>query len=95
MDCLSEDDRRLPQIQHLPGMLRRGVGVHHSGLLPIVKEVIEILFQEGLIKVRYHTRCHLMVIALQSQALAVLMLSILVKGRVLAATRQVNHLNLA
>ena len=50
VDCLSEDDRRLPQIQHLPGMLRRGVGVHHSGLLPIVKEVIEILFQEGLIK---------------------------------------------
>jgi hypothetical protein len=32
-------------------MLRRGVGVHHSGLLPILKEVIEILFQEGLIKV--------------------------------------------
>ena len=52
VDCLSEDDRRLPQIQHLPGMLRRGVGVHHSGLLPIVKEVIEILFQEGLIKAR-------------------------------------------
>lgn len=25
--------------------------MHHSGLLPILKEVIEILFQEGLIKV--------------------------------------------
>ena len=32
-------------------MLKRGVGVHHSGLLPILKEVIEILFQENLIKV--------------------------------------------
>ncbi len=32
-------------------MLRRGIGVHHSGLLPILKEVVEILFQEGLIKV--------------------------------------------
>lgn len=32
-------------------MLRRGVGVHHSGLLPILKEVVEILFQEGLLKV--------------------------------------------
>lgn len=31
--------------------LQRGIGVHHSGLLPILKEVIEILFQEGLIKV--------------------------------------------
>lgn len=33
-------------------MLKRGIGVHHSGLLPILKEVVEILFQEGLIKVR-------------------------------------------
>ena len=28
------------------------VGIHHGGLLPILKEVIEILFQEGLLKVR-------------------------------------------
>jgi ATP-dependent RNA helicase DOB1 len=33
--------------------LQRGIGVHHSGLLPILKEVIEILFQETLIKVRW------------------------------------------
>lgn len=33
-------------------LLKRGIGVHHSGLLPILKEVIEILFQEGLLKVR-------------------------------------------
>lgn len=32
-------------------LLKRGIGVHHSGLLPVLKEVIEILFQEGLIKV--------------------------------------------
>ena len=32
-------------------LLKRGIGVHHSGLLPILKEVIEILFQDGLIKV--------------------------------------------
>jgi hypothetical protein len=31
-------------------MLCAGVGVHHSGLLPILKEVVELLFQEGLIK---------------------------------------------
>jgi len=29
--------------------------LHHSGLLPILKEVIEILFQEGLIKVLFST----------------------------------------
>ena len=47
----AEDDRRLPQITGLLPMLRRGIGVHHSGQLPILKEVIEILFQEGLLKV--------------------------------------------
>lgn len=35
-------------------MLKRGIGVHHSGLLPILKEVIEIMFQENLIKVILH-----------------------------------------
>ena len=38
------------QVGALLPMLNRGVGVHHSGLLPILKEVIEILFQENLIK---------------------------------------------
>lgn len=52
---LSEDDRTLPQIQHILPLLRRGIGIHHSGLLPILKEVIEILFQEGLIKVLFAT----------------------------------------
>jgi ATP-dependent RNA helicase DOB1 len=33
-------------------LLKQGVGIHHGGLLPILKEVIEILFQEGLIKAR-------------------------------------------
>ena len=52
---LSAEDRQLPQIAHLLPLLKRGVGIHHGGLLPILKEVIEILFQEGLIKVLFAT----------------------------------------
>lgn len=52
---LSDEDKELPQIQHLLPLLRRGIGIHHSGLLPILKETIEILFQEGLIKVLFAT----------------------------------------
>lgn len=52
---LSETDRQLPQIEHILPLLQRGIGIHHSGLLPILKEVIEILFQEGLIKVLFAT----------------------------------------
>jgi hypothetical protein len=44
---LSEEDQRLPQIGALLPMLKRGIGVHHSGLLPILKEVVELLFQVG------------------------------------------------
>ncbi|MEW5305305.1 MAG: hypothetical protein WDW36_007855 [Sanguina aurantia] len=53
--CLGEADRTLPAIERMLPILRRGIGVHHSGLLPILKELIEILFQEGLLKVLFAT----------------------------------------
>jgi ATP-dependent RNA helicase DOB1 len=55
IQSLSDDDRELPQIVTILPMLKRGVGIHHGGLLPILKEVIEILFQEGLIKCLFAT----------------------------------------
>ncbi|CAK7564506.1 MAG: ATP-dependent RNA helicase mtr4 [Sporothrix epigloea] len=55
IDTLSEADRELSQITHLLPLLRKGIGVHHSGLLPILKEIVEILFQENLIKVLFAT----------------------------------------
>ncbi|KAM5531157.1 hypothetical protein V8D89_015178 [Ganoderma adspersum] len=55
MENLSPDDRQLPQISNLLPLLKRGIGIHHGGLLPILKEVIEILFQEGFIKVLFAT----------------------------------------
>lgn len=55
MTSLGEEDRKLPQVAALVSVLERGVGIHHGGLLPLVKEVVEILFQEGLIKVLFAT----------------------------------------
>ncbi|GFU46746.1 exosome RNA helicase MTR4 [Trichonephila clavipes] len=55
MDVLSDDDKRLPQVEHVLPLLKRGIGIHHSGLLPILKETIEILFSEGLIKALFAT----------------------------------------
>ncbi|KAI1433462.1 rRNA-processing arch domain-containing protein [Xylaria sp. CBS 124048] len=55
IEILSEEDRELPQIQNILPLLEKGIGIHHSGLLPILKETIEILFQEGLIKVLFAT----------------------------------------
>ncbi|KAL0478195.1 ATP-dependent RNA helicase, partial [Acrasis kona] len=55
IEQLGPDDRKLPQVEHMLPLLKKGVGIHHSGLLPIIKEVIEILFQEGLVKVLFST----------------------------------------
>ena len=52
---LKPEDRMLPQIVRLRDLLGRGIAVHHGGLLPIVKEVVEMLFAQTLVKVLFAT----------------------------------------
>jgi len=52
---LKPEDRLLPQIKRMRELLGRGIAVHHGGLLPIVKEVVEILFARTLVKVLFAT----------------------------------------
>ncbi|XP_037087754.1 helicase SKI2W-like isoform X2 [Pollicipes pollicipes] len=52
---LTAPDQKLPQVTQMSELLARGVGVHHSGILPILKEVIEMLFQRGLVKLLFAT----------------------------------------
>ncbi|KAH8883136.1 antiviral helicase [Thozetella sp. PMI_491] len=52
---LKPEDRLLPQIIRLRELLSRGIAVHHGGLLPIVKELVEILFAQTLVKVLFAT----------------------------------------
>ena len=57
-NCVSKlqgDDAMLPQILWLQGLLIRGIAVHHSGLLPLMKEAVEILFSRGLVKILFAT----------------------------------------
>lgn len=56
--CLSRlrgSDRQLPQVLHMLDLLKRGIGIHHSGILPILKEVVEMLFSRGLVKILFAT----------------------------------------
>ena len=39
------------QVVNLKKLLEQGIGVHHSGILPILKEIVEMLFQKGWVKV--------------------------------------------
>jgi len=45
----------LPEYIHLVSLLRKGVAIHHSGMIPILKEIVEILFAKGSIKLLFCT----------------------------------------
>jgi len=53
------------------GMLRRGLAVHHAGLLPFHKELVEELFQAGLIKVVFATETLALGINMPAKAVVV------------------------
>jgi len=44
-----------PQFHLVHKLVLKGIAFHHSGLIPILKEVIEILFAKGLIKILFAT----------------------------------------
>ena len=50
-----EDLVRIPQYHTIRGLLEKGIAFHHSGLMPILKEMIEILFGRGFVKVLFAT----------------------------------------
>jgi len=43
------------QIRELEPLLRKGIAIHHSGLLPTLREVIELLMKQKLIKIIFAT----------------------------------------
>jgi superfamily II RNA helicase len=45
----------LPEYIELVGLLEKGIGMHHSGLIPIFREIVEILFMKGYIKLLFAT----------------------------------------
>lgn len=50
-----DDARRLHSTKVLRQALSKGIGFHHAGLLPVLKNLVEDLFAKGLINVLYAT----------------------------------------
>ena len=50
-----KDLEKVPQYHQIYELLLRGVAFHHSGVLPILKEIIEILFTKGFVKMMFCT----------------------------------------
>ena len=56
LDAIQDHDEAALYRRLLDGeTLRRGLAMHHAGLLPYLKELVEELFQRGLIKVVFAT----------------------------------------
>ncbi|HYO49776.1 MAG TPA: DEAD/DEAH box helicase, partial [Chloroflexia bacterium] len=55
LDRLSPEDRKLEQVQLIAYLARRGFGFHHAGLLPILKQLVEELFNKALLRVVFAT----------------------------------------
>jgi ATP-dependent RNA helicase HelY len=49
------EDRELQQVQTMIALARKGIGFHHAGLLPILKQLVEVLFTRGLMEVVFAT----------------------------------------
>lgn len=52
---LGESGMQLSQVWMIRSLLLKGVCIHHSGLIPVLKEIIETLFDKGWIKVMFVT----------------------------------------
>ena len=55
MKYLGEKGMQLEQVWLIKSLLLKGVCIHHSGLIPILKEIIETIFDKGYIKVMFVT----------------------------------------
>lgn len=52
---IPEELRELESVRFIRQLASRGIAVHHAGLLPQLKEAVELLFSAGLIKVLFTT----------------------------------------
>lgn len=55
ISCLKPKNRQLAQVIFLKELLLCGIGVHHAGLIPILKEIVEILLSEGYVQILFST----------------------------------------
>jgi superfamily II RNA helicase len=45
----------LPEYINTIKLLRKGIGIHHAGLMPVLREITELLFSKGFIKILFCT----------------------------------------
>ena len=50
-----EEYTALPEYHFLVGLLEKGIGIHHSGMVPILREIVEFMISKKYIKILFAT----------------------------------------
>ena len=40
----------LPEYETIVGLLQKGIAIHHAGIIPVLREMVELLFEKGYIR---------------------------------------------
>jgi superfamily II RNA helicase len=46
---------RLPEYSLLTSLLAKGIGIHHAGMMPVFREMVELMFAQGFVKLLFAT----------------------------------------
>ena len=46
---------QLPEYTFMVSLLEKGIGIHHAGIIPVLREMVELLFSKGYIKLLFAT----------------------------------------
>lgn len=50
-----EEYMRLPEYDELTKLLEKGIGIHHSGMIPVFREIVEKMISKGAVKLLFAT----------------------------------------
>jgi superfamily II RNA helicase len=50
-----EEYLMLPEYLNMVGLLEKGIAIHHAGVMPVLREMVELLFAKGYIKLLFAT----------------------------------------
>ena len=66
---IDRNDLLLPQIVEVKELIMKGIAVHHAGLLPFLKEIVEVLFSHGDVHVLFATETSVIGINIQNKTI--------------------------
>lgn len=50
-----EEYLQLPEYNELVALLEKGIAIHHAGIMPVLREMVELLFAKGFVKLLFAT----------------------------------------